>query len=237
MIKTFKICISIILCLAMVLSLASCDLISEIRRELFGYPSVKPGQFTGHSPVPEGYTGGLQSNVNFHSDYGIHWLETYEEVLAAVELLKAHGSIIKPAVGVDIEEVFDVKWCFIYQRNMAEQLVEGANFFDRKIDNGSFVCYIFRMDVTIDELIYSNVFHYQSIKIYTKNYVRVENIDELSIYWWDKELGYDKPFPGEDYLIAYNDKVIAGIETPSEYHPPIDDELLDAIIKSVVFVD
>ena len=116
--------------------------------------------------VPEGYTGGFSYDSCLHAVTGFYWLETYEEVLEAIELLASHGSTVenkqygntvKRSIGFNYEgDLFDVKWCFRYSRSKAEPLEEGKSFFDRRIDEGEFVWYAFAKDVTIDKLVYSD---------------------------------------------------------------------------------
>ena len=167
---------------------------------------------------------------DFHSQYGVYWLETYEEVLTAVELLKSHGSTITRSIGFDCEgEWLDIKFCFIYDKKKAEPHEDGKNFFDRRIDDGDFVWYGFYEDVSIDELMYSFVYEYDCMKVgyayFTtiRKFPILENHDDLSYFWFgDEEPGNEYPTGGE-YMIFYKNKFFCEVHCSDtlllpEYH-------------------
>lgn len=251
--KPVKRFISVLLCIAILFGATSCTVAQGIMKGidyiveemdidiLPDHQGVEPGDHTGNKIVPEGYTGGFVYDLAFHSVYGIYWLETYEEVLEAVELLKANGSIVEPRIGVEFgEEQFDVKWAFVYQRKYAEPKEEGKNFFDRRIDNGDFKCYIFRTNVTIERLIYNTVFSYKAVQITTKNFVKVEDAEELHISWFRKDdYFFDQPYRSDPYEIVYNDMTLAEIDvkTFNDDHRKLEDDFLNLIMNSLVFVE
>lgn len=201
------------------------------------------------------YTGGLVADPKWHGIYGVYWLETYEEVLEAIELLASHGSTVenkdygntvKRSIGFNCEGDFlDIKWCFMYSRSKAEPLEEGKNFFDRRIDEGEFKWYAFHEDVTIDKLIYSYREEYGSFGIRSYphksstpvkyNYVvNVENVGDLSLEWFGRyDYGVaDHPLDGSYYEIMYQGELVAEMEYNSDYPLPIDyhEEFLSTMV-------
>ena len=199
----------------------------------------------GQSQVPDKkYTGGISSDHCFHLEMGVYWLETYEEVLDAVELLKSHGSTIARSIGFNCEgELLDVKWCFMYKWSKAEPLEEGKNFFDRKIDDGEFVWYGFFDDVSIDDFLYDRTINYYDfLKVSyvgpgetEKMFDSIENVDDLSLGWPGQEFGdppshrwggyYYVKNKDKNYVIVHFDKNLI----PDEYH--------DGFAKSLVVIE
>ena len=165
----------------------------------------------------DGYTGGVTSNAEFHEKYGVYWLETYEEVLEAVELLKSHDSTIDCTLAFDYEgELFDSKFCFWYEKEKAEIHEEGKSFFDRKIDGGKFEWFGFYDDITIEEMMYNTdidsidvvyfegAFQTVNFSINYNIVKTIENVDNLSFYW--------KYLPkGDSYPLYYNKKSFATV--------------------------
>ena len=190
------------------------------------------------------YTGGLESDSHFHAEYGIYWLETYEEVTEAVELLKSHGSTIKRSIGFDCEgDLLDVKWCFLYQWSDAEPLEEGKSFFDRKIDDGEFVWYAFYLDTTIDELLYSYAYDYDCMKIdygayrFSRSFANVEDASDLVFNWFGKDRyeGCETPENGK-YIIEYKGEEWAYMHSVNEDRV-LPQEYFDVFLSTVVIVE
>ena len=199
----------------------------------------------GHTGiVPEGYTGGFTEDSCLHEVTGIYWLETYEEVLEAIELLASHGSTVenkqygntvKRSIGFNYEgDLFDVKWCFSYSRSKAEPLEEGKSFFDRRIDEGEFEWFAFAKDVTIDKLVYSNYEVYGPLRIYYPNksfvsglynyIVDVENVEDLYFDWFGRyDYGVvDHPLEESYYEIMYQGELVAKMTFDYNYPLPIE---------------
>ena len=215
--KSFKLIIGVILCLSMLLSFVSCQYI-----DVFFNNDTKDKVSTDNDRiVPRGYTGGVCGALTYHYEYAVYWLETYEEVLSAIELLKSHGSTIKRDIIFTYDtDMFDVKYCFEYKRSKAEPLEEGKNFFDRKIDEGSFQWYAFYDDVEIDDFMYIKTVgdydvmcvSYAGTSGIYRDFETVENTDYLSIDWYGKDGdGYDIPkneLPiNNEYDILYKGKL------------------------------
>ncbi len=239
--------IAIILFISSILSMASCSYVDELMAKIKSQDDVDTE--SDHSAknhtarYPNGYTGGFPGVT--HDLYGYYWLETYEEVLEAAEILKSNGSTLRRSVGFDCDgELLDVKWCFTYSWSKAEPLEDGENFFDRKIDNGEFVWYAFYKDVTIDELIFSDLYDYdfmsvrypESTRKY-RNFENVANLDGLSLDWGGKSDYFpNHPEVGATYEVVYNGKILVEIYygsyesdilvLPSDYH----DEFLKTLV-------
>ena len=76
--KCEKLIISIILLISITLSLASCGLLTTSNKR------------------PEGYTGGLGPHEpHFYDNMEIHWMETFEEAMEAIEHLEARYKLLK----------------------------------------------------------------------------------------------------------------------------------------------
>ena len=251
--RIFKPLICLVLCISLVLSFVSCQYIDPIIDKITGErdnndvnkkdPAVKESTHT-HEIVPKGYTGGAAFDPCFHAEKGVYWLETYEEVLEAIELLKSHGSTVSRSIAFDCEgDLLDVKYCFLYSKSKAEPLEEGKNFFDRKIDGGEFQWYAFYEDVAIEDFMYYNlVIDYDVMRIkyvgdtwLYRDFENVEDTSNLSISWWGKG-HYDdceeEPLPeAESYYIMHNDYTYAELEysetlLPKDYY----DEFLSTFV-------
>ena len=232
--KVSKILISMLLCIAVLLSVTSCNYINGI---INPQSNTNSGNNTTNNNkndriVPEGYTGGITWDYHNHLVYGYYWLETYEEVLEAVELLKSNGSTILRSIAFDCDdEILDSKFCFVYPRSKAEPLEEGKNFFDRKIDNCEFMWFAFFENVTIDELLYSTVSRYDSVKIsYVKpgNFADIYDTDEVTLDWYLSELGLE---PDGSYYIRLNGEIYVKIiyrktPLPPEYYQEFADSIV-----------
>ena len=238
---------SLMLCIAIALSFSSCEYIDAIINK-DGNNSDSNTNVVHSCPAcqttKDGYTGGYSRYQEFHNKYGVYWLETYDEVLEAVELLKSHDSIINTGLGFNYEsELIDSKFCFKFKKTDAEPLEEGKNFFDRKIDNGEFGWFGFFDDITIEELIYDHIIYDFNIICFTDvfrdvssretNYEIVGSIDDtaqLSFDWFGKSYGYTTP-PEPFYEVCYIGESFAMLEfrknfISEEYHR----EFLDAFV-------
>ena len=244
--KLMRILVSSLLCLAMIFTMSSCDLVSELVGKFTDTPDdtipdsepaddvvnpQKPGEHTHSSRFPEGYTAGFGGDPCMFDTIGFYWLETYDEVLEAIELLESHGSQIESRFGLTCDgEPYDIKWCFSFRWSKAEELEEGKNFFDRKIDGGYFNCYIFRKDVTIDVLNYSKITFYDVLYFQDQNTdVIIEDRENLS-YNYCEYNGH----PGYDFI--YSGKKIAWLRHGRDHDEHLTDEYLEALLDSLVVV-
>ena len=247
--KLVKMLISLALCAVMLFSYASCEYIScvingdennnssdvDVKSDNDN-KEISTSNNKKDRIVPVGYTGGVEYDLCFHEEYAVYWLETYEEVLEAVELLKSNGSTIKRSIAFDCEgELLDVKFCFLYSRSKAQKLEEGKNFFDRKIDDGEFKWFGLFEDVTIDELLYSTVSRYDSLNIsYVKDqaiyrdFMDIYDTDKITFDWYLSEFGLE---PDGLYYIRLNGEIYVKVnyeETPlpSEYYQKFADSIV-----------
>ena len=183
--RTAKLFVSLILLISILLAFVSCDSIKELFNRQTGNRYQPADGF--YVKTKDGYTGGFTNRQDEHDKYEIYWLETYDEVLEAIELLKSHGSTITPSLAFNCEgELMDVKYCFIFEKKNAEPLEEGKNFFDRKIDDGIFSWYGFFEEISIEDLVYLyiDILDFVSFSgfafYYEADFSVVEKIDDVS---------------------------------------------------------
>ena len=223
----------------MMLSFASCEIINE-----WIDSDSDTSDSTEDNTNQTTNTDKLPGDSHFHETTGLYWLETYEEVLEAVELLKSHGSTIEKTVGFNCEdeiEIFDEKWCFVYQKSKAEPLEDGKEFFDRKIDDGEFRYFAFKESVTIDELVHRGYHMYDCIYVrqrtpFDPSLDGIESIDEVTVDWFGKEeFGLIEP-PGIDiYFLYCNGICIAEIGRSTDYNNmPLD--YMDEFFSTAVII-
>ena len=144
------------LLVAALLLLTSCAVI--YREEIYNW--VMGGK-VDNDYFPEGYTGGWGSKPESYTEY--YWVETYEECMAAIELLMSHGSTFYPTVIFTCEdESFDVKYCFELDINLSENSKYGDNPFNRYVSTVSVMSVGFYDDVSLEELIYSHMQNYNA---------------------------------------------------------------------------
>ena len=201
----------------------------------FGYSSI------AHL-VPKGYTGGFAETPSMHLEFGYYWLETYEEVLDAIELLTSHGSTVKQTLGFNCDgDLLDVKWCFKYSRSEAEPLEEGKSFFDRRIDYGEFAWYGFYEELEIEKIYFDNVRRYGYFEIwyvdpFDYQVPDIQNTDDLSFDWFGRyDYGItDHPLDGSYYEVLYQGKCFAEINFKDGRPLPFD--YLDDFLSTAIVV-
>ena len=125
--------------------------------------------------LPEGYTGGsIYYNVNrkqFFSYHEVHWVETYEEAMLAIEHLQAAGNKVKAILSTYENEYVDAKYCFEIEKFRSEKLEKGQMWYDRKgIQSVVTVRYVgFLDEMTIEELEYTYFESYRTFEMYVSN--------------------------------------------------------------------
>ena len=148
-----------------ILSLVSCDILDDIN--IFNR--------TSRVKYPDGYTGGFTVNLN-DKDTEIYWVETYEEAVEAIRLLKSHGSTFSsdsPAIFNYEGNLFDVKYCFKMDGEYGvdkQGIKYGDNPYDRWAKNVEVTAYAFFDDVTIDALVYGYVNDYHAYSFWAGGY-------------------------------------------------------------------
>ena len=214
----------------------------ETGKDTTNEPNYVDGNCSSTHLVPEGYTGGFAEDPCMHAVTGFYWLETYEEVLEAISLLKSHGSEIGRTIGFNCDgDLLDVKWCFMYPRSKSEPLEEGKNFFDRRIDGGRFYWYGFYDDVDMDKLYYDRIDTYGCFDVcYYGDYdfEDIESTDDLSITWWGKDEYdiVDQPLECGNYQILYQGRPWTEIDY-SDYERPLPPDYFDDFLSTAIIVE
>ena len=214
-----------ILLLAATLMLSSC-----------GYPFVRKSIF------PEGYTGGF--GIEYGSGHEIYWVETYEECVEAMDQLKSHGSTFQKNIIFSYEgDLFDTKYCFMFLHKK-DGVKYGDNPYDRWADKVVVLTVGFFEDVTIEELVYSDVYDYRGIRSSKVSYFdeiceKYSNVPSLKLeykfYRDTTQHGYAHhvlSYEGEDwvYLFVDDDNDNNGEDSR------LSQEYIDAILNSIVFI-
>ena len=177
---------------------------------------------------PEGYTGGF--GIDYGSRVEFYWVETYEEAVQAMELLKSHGSTFaKTAIFSYEGDLFDTKYCFKIYGRKADYVKFGDNPYDRYAADVEVSSMGFFVDVTIDELVYSSVNNYSFLYFVPSN-----DFDELcqnkpDASFEDWECKWDETHSNGD--IYYQNKHLFDIGGKH-----ISDECLDAVLNSIEFI-
>ena len=150
--------ISVILVTVFSLELFSCDFLEKVDNS---------GDICNHHSnnfYPEGYTCGFPSIMRQPMNLlEFWWVETYDECMEAIELLKSHDSTFrKTAIFTYDGELFDTKYCFKISHNnkYTEYINFGDNPFDRKACDVEVHSYAFFEEVTIDEINYGDIDDY-----------------------------------------------------------------------------
>lgn len=129
--KIKKSVVALLLLVSVMFSFASCDLINEVKDFLdvdFGGPGT-----TSYDAI------------------AVKWVETYEEMIAIVEKMRATGTEVPQIPAFNCEEYgIDVKFRILFYSSYISYLEEGKEIYDIPII--SVTCYIFFEDVTIDDL-------------------------------------------------------------------------------------
>lgn len=221
-----KKCLAILI-LASIFLLSSCD--------LYGQYFIKNGPHPKDTYFPEGYTGGFGiSHGDTNAAY--YWVETYEECVEAIELLKSHGSTIKMTALFSYEgELFDTKYCFDIGRKHSDPIEYGENPFDRWAEEVYITSYAFYDDVTIDELIYSYCSRYNV-------YIFSSNPEFNEIYAENPDVIYSEFITRfsevTNACFIYCDRSQPYLFKISYYkNGPIPKSGLDAILNSIVVVE
>lgn len=180
---------------------------------------------------PDGYTGGL--GITYGSTTEHYWVESYEEAMAAIELLKSHGSTFDETVIFSYEgELFDTKYCFSF-RDDRDFCKYGDNPFDRWAEDVLVTSYGFLEDVSIDTLMVSYISDYDVV------YLTAEYDFEDKLTTNDMHSGtfdFSRSLNSFGFLL-YNEKNVASISrTKGGEERELTEEMAKAIYKSADFV-
>lgn len=174
--KFKKMTISLLLILAITVSFCSCEyvdmaksLIDKIGGKVVDTPDTTDDITDDTLPPDNNPSDDIKDVLPeqyYKEKYEVYVLDTYEEVLAAIELLESHGSTLKRTLGFNYEsDLINSKYLFLCEKKNAEPIEEGKDFFDRKMDEGGFIWYGFYDDVTCDELVSSWYYkHYRKLE-------------------------------------------------------------------------
>ena len=161
--KFKKMTISLLLIFAITVSFCSCEyidmaksLIDKMGGKVVDTPDTTD-DITDDTLPPDNNPGddiiGLKPEEILQVSYELYWLDTYEEVLAAIELLESHGSTVNDSIAFNYEsDTLDSKYLFLCRKGNAAPLEDGKSFFDRKMDEGFFLWYGFYSDITVEDL-------------------------------------------------------------------------------------
>ena len=195
--------ICLLLCIATVFSLASCEIVDYVSgwfEEETDEGAKDDNGIQNSTPTfPEGYTGGsYRAYINVCD---IYWFETVDELIDAVSRLEAHGSQVDRTGVFDFpEDDFDFKFMMSITREYAEPLSEGQNEFDRKCDDVQIYWFVFDEYITIDELLYA--YAEDICRLYSGGYSssaiaslgsKVEDLSLFSMDYGVPEYGLDWP--------------------------------------------
>ena len=152
---------------------------------------------------PEGYTGGFRIDPGCPVEYW--WVETYEECVDAIKLLKNHGSTFSENLKIAYDgDLFDTKYCFLFDGEK-DKIKFGDNPFDRYAENVTIYTFAFFDDVSIDEINHSYVYLYEAYvyslgEAYENEYEDI-TIDKLVIGDWQSD--------NKNYFrrVLYNDRI------------------------------
>lgn len=191
----------------------------------------------GEYNFPEGYTGGIRREPHLMKAGIYYWVETYDELVAAMELLKSHGSTFRTSVIFTYEgDLFDTKYYIYFNREKSDKIKYGDNPFDRWAEDVVVASFAFYDDVSIDELVYSSVQQYQCYTI---------SINQYRFPQW-YETNADKDMDSNDLYIEQNEyginiytrnyKMLLSIGGFNSSYP-IPQDCLDTMIESAIVIE
>ena len=116
--KRIKTVVCLLLLLSVVLSMASCG--------IFGIGKQNDGKR---------YTGGFSIESHFYIHREIHWLETFDEAMTAIEHLRAAGNDLPNIYIAGYEnETVDAKYLIMVNDYRTPKQKEGEEWYDRKFN-------------------------------------------------------------------------------------------------------
>lgn len=243
-IKTISILLVFVISL---LALSSCGLINignfDNSTDGNGSDSGKGGMNGNYYPdynfYPDGYTCGFPDLLYQRGpELEFWWVETYDECLAAIELLKSHGSTFAESAIFAYEgNLVDTKYCFIFSRThiYTEKIKFGDNPFDRKACDVRIVTYAFIENVTIDEINYSDIMDYRvfSLRAHYEENMRVEENYLFSEWEFSNGKNLCRIFDGSKKIIV----TIGNLCNNQENGDILSEEQVKVIFESLKWVD
>ena len=190
------------------------------------------------SIYPEGYIGGV--GISYGSGTQLYWVETYEEALECIELLKSHGSTISESLLYSYEgDLFDTKYLFRFcgKKDAAKY---GDNLCDRYAENVSVETYGFFEDVDIKDFEYTyisnfDVLYFEPYRDFYSAYNSDEDIDRDLLTYESYE---NMPTYYKTYLTVRYDKTLFArtYRSKNNEQTKLDEECINAILDSLVFI-
>ncbi len=229
-----KITVFVLIVCILILSLFSCSFVETQREDI----DEKVGNHDSENYFPDGYTGGM--GIPSGSDVEYYWVETYEECVEAIELLKSHGSTFEQwPIFTYNGELFDTKYCFKMNGARSDEIQYGENPFDRKSEGVRVQSIVFMEEVTIDELVYENIAFYDAYILFTPGISDVGTLDEYPkadgfTYEWVADDSTD--FFSGAYHIYINGKLALSLSPVYRGGHELSDEILKAILDSVIVI-
>lgn len=190
------------------------------------------------SIYPEGYIGGV--GISYGSGAQLYWVETYEEALECIELLKSHGSTISESLLYSYEgDLFDTKYLFTFSGKM-DAAKYGDNLCDRYAENVSVETYGFFEDVDIKDFEYTYISNFDVLYFEPNiDFYRAYNSDEdinrdlLTYESYENMPTYYKTY----FNVTYDKTPFAQIyRSKNNEQTKLDEECINAILDSLVFI-
>ena len=163
------------------------------------------------SMFPDDWTGGFFRE--WGNDVEYCWVETYDELIVAIEKLKSHGSTFASDAECIVNydgSLFDVKYCIeISNLTGTEPIVFGEDPFDRFAEKVRIMCWGFLEEVTIDEINYGYVEHMQSFRVF-----KYDSFAELYPQYKDNIINLER----YELASSVEDGYILAVFHPGEYN-------------------
>ena len=228
----------ILIVLLLALSLSSCDLfIDDIHR---------------NTHVPDWYIGGYGKDNGLDMIY--FWVETYEEMEEAVQLLESNGSTFGRKTILNYEgDLFDVKYCFAMNTFKTKRVPWGENQFDRKAENVTIDSVIFFDDISVEwiennYLVRCDCYHLTSgfstddvadpdYKTLPREWDVEEIKVNITVQRPSAEVTYDLRYSKECVVTMEENKILSIHQKFSTTDDVISDECIDAILDSIVKIE
>ena len=227
-----KLLIAFTLCLTLIFSVVSCDLLKNITN------NNVDGEHEWHEGciVPKGYTGGITYSRSLLLHHVVRWFETHEELMEVITLMKANDNEISQIPFFDCEEYgIDVKFCVVVPRT--DDFVEDISYYNRKFTSVAVHSFIFFEDVTIAELEYSQYYDYEGMKLYASENIKnkiAEGNTNVDIYAESEEKleSYERA----DYYISVDGEVQFVLKQNVRGYS-ISDEKLEILRKTINVIE
>lgn len=200
------------------------------------------GNHTRWDFYPEGYTAGFPYLVNQSNGSRLEfwWVETYEECIAAIELLEENGSsFAKTAIFTYDGDLFDTKYLFKISHNNkhTEEISFGDNPFDRRAMDVEVASIAFFDEVTIDEINHGDLENYEVYEVnsYLNNYSNKPVIDDehIKCEWGKNSSGKDEYYVRD---LIQNEKILMISSFGYNDDPNKANECIRAVLNSLCFL-